>query len=68
MSKKKKCKHCKKKLGIVFIICDCCNNYCIKCSYPHIHNCIFQKKRIELNKKRIEEENPVIINKKVIEI
>lgn len=67
-SKKLRCHHCKKKIGIVHITCDCTNKYCFKCSYPHIHNCEFQKKRIELNKKRLEEENQVIVNKQVLEI
>ena len=66
--KKIKCTHCKIKLSIINITCECNNKYCFKCMYPHVHNCTFNKDRIQLNKDLLEKNNIKIESKKVIEI
>lgn len=62
---KKKCSHCFKKLKLLDEFkCVCDNIYCLKCRYPHVHNCQFKKN----NKKKIEENNPKIEPMKIDKI
>ena len=62
---KKKCSHCFKKLKLLDEFkCVCENIYCLKCRYPHVHNCQFKKN----SKKKIEENNPKIEPMKIDKI
>ena len=60
-----KCSHCLKKIKLIDEFkCNCENIYCLKCRYPHIHNCKLKKD----NKKKIEKDNPKIKPMKINKI
>ena len=44
-SKKPRCFHCNKKVGLTAIQCKCGNIYCNKCRYPLQHNCTYDYKK-----------------------
>ena len=60
-----KCSKCTK-YTIICIKCKCEKNFCIKCKLPEIHNCNFDYKNN--GKRKISEDNPKIINKKIRDI
>ena len=68
MGSKKKCGHCKKKLGIVNYECKCTNKhkFCSKCRLPESHNCEYDFKadsKILLEKQLVK-----VVCQKVIKI
>jgi len=59
------CDHCKsKKIGLLPFSCRCdYKNLCMKCRLPESHLCSFDyKKYIQ---KKLTDENPVIMSKKI---
>ena len=62
----KKCFFCKKGKKKLLLECRCKNMYCLKHLQPEIHKCTYDFKK--KGKEKIKEENPKIINKKIIKI
>ena len=66
---KNKCFFCKTKLSLVNFECNECDNiFCIKCRFPEEHECIGFQNKIDNEKKKLDENNPLINFKKVIKI
>jgi hypothetical protein len=63
---KNKCKICKKKIKPIIFYCKCKNMYCLSHLQPELHNCTYDFKKE--GKEKLKEENPKIINKKIIKI
>lgn len=68
MAKKKKCGHCKGKLGIVHYDCKCStiHHFCTKCRLPEVHNCQYDfksdsKKILEKQLVKVEYEKVIVI-------
>ena len=68
MAKKKKCGHCKGKLGIVNYDCKCStiHRFCTKCRLPEYHNCQYDfksdsKKILEKQLVKVEYEKVIVI-------
>ena len=59
-------KDCKKKLGIIKMSCKCGKFFCIIHRLPENHNCTYDFETE--GKKRIEKENPVVVNPKLNKI
>lgn len=60
-----KCSHCFKKMKILDEFkCNCEKIYCLKCRYPHVHNCQY----VNDNKKKIKKDNPKIEPMKIDKI
>ena len=64
-TKKKKCGHCRKKLGIIYFICKCGKILCQTHLNAHSHNCSYDYALEKKNK--LETENPKL-NQKMIKI
>lgn len=64
--KKKRCRVCKKKLGLHMYICRCSKIYCKKHLFPEEHQCLFDYKKFCRGK--LEKENPRITLDKIIKI
>jgi len=62
-SKKKRCKVCNKKLGILGFECKCGHQYCIKHRMPEDHECIIDYK--ETGKKILERDNIKVVKDKI---
>lgn len=58
MVEKIKCKHCRKKVGLISFTCKCGNIYCVTHQVPHNHNCTFNY--IKETKQKLKKENPKI--------
>lgn len=64
---KNKCFFCKTKLSLVNFECnECMNIFCIKCRFPEEHECIGFQNKIDKEKQKLDENNPLINFKKVI--
>lgn len=68
MPKPQRCceKDCKKKLGTIKFTCHCKLNFCSKHRLPENHNCQFDY--VSEGKKKLKENNPVVVKPKVIQI
>ena len=64
-AKKKKCGHCKKKLGLIYFTCKCGKILCQTHLNAHSHNCSYDYALEKKNK--LETENPKL-NQKMIKI
>jgi AN1-type zinc finger protein 5/6 len=62
----KNCFFCKKSKKKLLLECDCKKIYCLKHLLPETHNCTFDFKK--KGRERIKEENPKVINEKIIKI
>jgi len=62
-TKKPRCAHCNKKLGIIRIECKCSNIYCITCQLPETHKCTYDFK--QAGKKQLVEKLTKVTNIKV---
>src|SRR3989304_5494447 len=58
-----RCKICSKKLGLIPFICRCKGQFCALHRYSHNHNCDFDYQQME--KERLEKENPIIKSCKI---
>ena len=61
-----KCFFCKKKKKKILFECKCGNFFCLVHLLPEKHNCTFDFKKE--GKERIKENNPKIVNDKIIKI
>ena len=59
------CENCKKKLKLIFFTCECGGNFCEKHRFKHSHNCSYINNKKIILKKEIENNNPIIIPKKL---
>lgn len=60
-----KCNHCKRKFGITITCTSCKNEYCTGCIQLEIHACAFMDKKIEKERKILEEKNARLVSKKI---
>ena len=66
LNNKKKCFFCKKGKKKILMECKCSNLFCINHLLPENHNCTFDFKKE--GKEQIKNNNPKIINEKIIKI
>lgn len=67
-TKKFKCSFCNKKLTMIRFDCKCGGTFCSVHRYTHTHNCQYNSKNIELNKEKINQNNPKIEKDKLEKI
>ncbi|GMF09879.1 unnamed protein product [Phytophthora lilii] len=63
---RRRCWHCKVKVGLTAVKCRCDYTFCGKHRYAEEHNCAFNFKTA--GKRKLEEENPVVVPSKVARI
>jgi hypothetical protein len=61
--KKKKCKHCSKKIKGMDYECRCGKKFCINCLSPETHNCQFNYK--QNGKNMLEKKLERVVNAKI---
>jgi hypothetical protein len=66
MKEKKKCDKCNKNVHLYGIICKCKNTYCYLCLDINNHNCQYDYQ--SENKKKLKENNKLIITDKITKI
>ena len=67
-TKKNKCSFCNKKLKLITYDCKCGLKFCSECRYPEIHKCININDKITEERKKLENDNPLIDFEKVKKI
>ena len=65
-TKKNKCAHCKKKLGMMAFKCKCGKKYCITHLQAEIHDCKYDYR--ENATKKLEKDLIKVVNTKIIPI
>lgn len=60
------CYICNKNIDLLNFKCKCEKNFCIKHYLPEKHKCKFDYRKE--NKKKLEKNNPIIINEKISKI
>lgn len=60
-----KCSHCRRKFGITLKCSSCENEYCAGCIQLEIHNCACIDKKIEKERKILEDKNTRVTSKKI---
>ena len=67
-NKRNKCSFCNKKLKLITYDCKCGLKFCSECRYPEIHKCININAKITEERKKLENDNPLIDFEKVKKI
>ena len=60
-TKKLKCYHCNKKVGLIILKCKCGHIFCPSHLNAHSHNCTYDYKKEK--KESLEKNNPKIVRK-----
>ncbi len=62
-----RCKHCRKKIPMIFVKCACGHIFCLSHQSPHTHNCSHTLIAKEARRDEISKRNPQIKHSKLSE-